>query len=291
MPFFQNPFPDDFEGNLVLGDRHHIPKFVCRGNAGRGKEVGIAWNKGPYDLSGNDGDGNSKAILKISFRLHNTKNWATISVDVTVGAGSVSAVKEHEVVNAMNANTLFAERFEATVSGYDRGSPKLQIKQRKPITEFNFYVHNGQAESVLGFNARAGVAELPTYFSRHTIANRFTYPDGQGMLVELAPGSSTVDAAIINGAVDARGVTLGYVSTTVKDDWELLAGRSGIFEFQKGPSTNAVATTETVITYPAGAKAGDLAMKTTTRKDAGGVIVNMCQEPYTLQSGDLVTPP
>lgn len=291
MPFFQNPFPDDFEGSLLLGDRHHIPKFVCRNNAGRGKEIGIAWNRGPFNLSGNDGDGNSKAILKLSFRLHNTKNWATISVDVTVGAGSAAAVKEHEVVNAMNANALFRERFEATATGYDSGAPKLQIKQRKPITEFNFYVHNGQAESVLGFNARAGVAELPSYFARHTIANRFSYPDGQGMLVQLDPAGSVVDAAIIDGAVDPRGVTLGLSSGTVQEDWQLLTGRSGIFEFQKGPSIAAVSTTTTTIQYPAGAKVGDLALMIVERKDAGGLIVERFELPYTLQSADMITPP
>lgn len=291
MPFFQNPFPDDFEGNLALGDRHHIPKFVVKGNAGRGKELVAAWNKGPFNLSGNDGDGNSNAILKISFRLHNTKNWATLSVDVTVGAGSAAAVKEHEIVAALNANALFVERFEATVSYYEKGAPKILIKQKKPITEFNFYVQNGQADSVLGFNARAGVAELPSYFARHTIANRFTYADGQGVLIQLDPVGLVVDAAVIDNAVDARGISLGYASGTVQKDWQLLTGRSGIFQFRKGPSSNAVSTTEVVIEYPAGAKVGDLALKITTKKDAGGVVVQYFEEPYTLTSGDMITPP
>lgn len=290
MPFFQNPFADDFEGNLVLGDRHHIPKFVVRGNAGRGKEIVVAWNKGTYNLSGNDGDGNSKAILKLSFRLHNTKNWATISVDVTVGAGSVSAVKEHEIAAALNADALFKERFEALVKGYDDlAGPRLQIRQKKPITEFQFYVVNGQAESVLGFNARAGVAELPTYFSRHTIANRFTYPDSQGMLIELNPATVT-QAALINNAVDARGVSLNYSSSTVQADWQLLTGRSGLFGFQKGPGT-VVASTRTTILYPAGAKVGDLATKVIERLDSGGLIVEKFELPYTLTSGDMITPP
>lgn len=291
MPFFQNPFADDFEGNLLLGDRHHIPKFVVRNNAGRGKEIVYAWNKGPYDLSGNDSDGNSSAILKIAFRLHNTKNWATISVDVTAGAGSTSAVQLNEIANALNANTLFAERFVARAEDYNNTAGlKLTIRQKKPITEFTFYIINGQAEEAIGFNARAGVAELPTYFSRHTIANRFAFEDSVNMLVELDTGNN-VDAAIIDNAVDAKGISLGYDSGTVREDWELLEGKSGIFQFQKGPSAESVSTTNVTIYYSAGAKVGDFAKKVTEQYDSSSILVARFEEPYTLTSGDLVTPP
>ena len=165
------------------------------------------------------------------------------------------------------------------------------IKQKKAATEFSFYIINGRAESVLGFNARAGVAEAPTYFARHTLANRFTYADSQGMLIQLNPLSSVVDANLVTNAVDARGITRGYSATTVQTDWQLLAGRSGLFTFTKGPSSSAVNSTEIVITYPAGARAGDFGMKTVTRKDSGGTVITVTQEPYTLTSGDLVTPP
>lgn len=285
MPFFQNPFTADFEGNLVLGDRQYVQKFVIKGHTGRGDENVTSWTAGPYDFSGNDAAGNATSTLRIVYALHNTKNWGTMSVTVTTGAASSAAVTEAEVVSSLNADTLFAERFVATVSN---GS--VMIRQRKPKTEFKFYIENGRAEEKLGFNKRAGVAELPSYFARHTIANRFTYTDSQGHLVQLS-AANAVDAAIINNAVDYKGVSLGYSSSTVHDDWQLLAGKSGLFQFTKGPSANAVSTTETVITYHAGAVAGDLGTKTVTQKDAGGLVVKQFVLPYTLTSGDLVTPP
>src|SRR5688572_11271853 len=105
MPFFMNVFDADFEGNLVLSDRHHIPKFVCRRNAGRGRELVAAWNKGPYDLSGTDADGDDEKYLRITFCLHDTKNWATIQVDLTNGAAAAAAVTPYEVVSILNADT------------------------------------------------------------------------------------------------------------------------------------------------------------------------------------------
>jgi hypothetical protein len=292
MPFFQNPFYEDFRGSLLLGDRQHIPGFEVKGNAGRGQELVVSWKDGPYNLTGNDADGNAKNILKISFALHNTKNWATISVNVSTGAGNASAVRPEEVVAALNADAVFKERFLASYTSYnDSKTPRIQIKSRKPVTELKFYIVNGQAETVLGFNVRAGVAELPTYFRRHSLANRFKYTDSQGLLVELDPANNIVDADIINNAVDAYGRSLDYNSSIVRADWELLHGKSGLFQFTKGPGTGAVSTTETIIIYHAGAKEGDLAKKIVTQKNAGGTIVAQFEMPHTLTSGDMITPP
>jgi hypothetical protein len=110
------------------------------------------------------------------------------------------------------------------------------------------------------------------------------------MLIALAPGTAT-EAALINNAVDAKGNSLGYSSSTVHTDWELLAGRSGLFQFTKGPSTGSVSTTTTTIIYPAGASTGDLAKKIVTQYDASSVVVKQYEMPYTLTSGDLITPP
>ncbi len=291
MPFFQNPFTEDFEGNWLLADRQHIPKFVVKGNSGRGRETVTSWVDGPYNLSGNDTEGDARNILKICFCLNNNKNWATFSINVTTAAVSSSAVTGLEIVNSLNANTLFAERFVAEIGSYNKSTkPKVMIRQRKPATEFKFYIINGQAEEALKFNSLAGVAELPTYFSRHTLANRFSFEDSVGMLIELDT-SNSVDAAVINNAVDINNVSLGFSSSTVSEDWELLQGRSGLFQFTKGPSGNSVSATTTTITYHAGAKVGDLAKKLITEKDAGGLIVSQYEIPYTLESGDLITPP
>lgn len=286
MTFFQNLFPHDFEGNWLLGDRHHIPKFVCPRNAGRGDELVVVWNEGPYDLSGQDADGTvDRDLLDITFALNDFKNWATIQVDIGVGAASATAVTPEEIISNLNGDALFADRFEAYL-GYFGDQNKsstpvrrIHIKQKFPIGQMKFYIENSGAEEALGFNKRAGVGELPTYFDRHTIDNRFNFDDSQNHLKALDPGTSTLAGNLIDNAVNYAGISLDFTSTTVRADWELLEGRSGLFDF-----TNAVDGSTNVI-YPAGAKAGDLAKMIVT---SGG---NTFVMPYTLTSGDLITPP
>lgn len=290
MPFFQNPFKDEFRASVPLGDRHYTPTFVLKENAGRAQDAVWAFVASPFDLSGTDPEGDDSDTLNICYAMYGTKNWATMSIDVTTAAASSAAVTSSEIVNSLNANVAFAERFVAEIGQFENKAWRVVIRQKRPITEFRFYIVNGQAEHFIKFNGRAGVAELPTYYSRHTIANRFSFEDSQGCLIELDP-TNDVDAAVIDGAVDYKGVTLGYSSSDVQDDWELLKGSSGLFQFTKGPSVNVVTATETVVVYPAGARAGDLAMKTVTRKDAGGLVVQKFEMPYTLESGDLITPP
>jgi hypothetical protein len=174
----------------------------------------------------------------------------------------------------------------------------------------------GRAETVLQFNARAGVAELPTYFRRHTVFNSptpgaavnpftvdittggQTYEDGINQLIELDPnaagGSLLVDDDIVGNAVDKNGNSLGYDNTTIKNDWELVQGQTSTFLFTSvlaGGSANPIVETTDTLEYPAGAKPGDLAKKTTTEYDSAGDIVNQYVIPYTLVAGDLIVPP
>jgi hypothetical protein len=287
MPFFQNPFSDEFRANWLLGDRQHIPTFVVPGNSGRGKEIVYSWNSGPFDLSGNDADGDSKDTLVINYCLHNPKNWATLEIDLTAEAASSSAVTHEEIVASLRADVLFKERFNAE---YDGARKRVVITSKKPITEFQFYVVNGRADTVVGFNKRAGVAQVPSYFSRHTIDNRFNFSDSEGRIIELDPSGSDVDAAIIDNAVDARGVSLGFDSGTVKEDWQLLGGKSGIFNFQKLTVDDEDRITQ-IIEYPAGATAGDVGRKILyTYTDTNKNPDTIAELPYTLQTGDLITP-
>jgi hypothetical protein len=290
MSFFQNPFNEDFEGNWLLADRKHIPKFVVKRNAGRGAEVVISHGNDPYNLSGNDSDGAAKNILNICFCLHNTKNWATMSVDVTTNASNINAVTNQEISNSLNANALFNERFIATIGSFDDSTkPRLTIRQKKPVTEFKFYIKNGQAEDQIKFNAKAGVSELPIYFNRHTISNRFNFEDSEGLLVYLNP-SLNVDSGVINNAVDFRGNSLGYSSASVTPDWKLLEGRSGLFIFSKITVDGSDRVTSK-IEYSAGSKEGDLAKKITyTYTGANKTPSTVAEIPYTLISSDLITP-
>ena len=293
MSFFQNPFVDDFDGNWVLADRQHIPKWTVRGNAGRGKEIAYAWKQAPYDLSGNDSAGNSSAILNISFSLHGNNNWANLAIDVTAGAASAAAVTASEVAAALMANTVFAGYFSASIDYYKNGRDgqgiRLLITPKRPITEFRFYIINGQAEESIRFNARAGVAELPIFFARHTIDNRFAFPDSQGCLVLLDP-SNSVDAAVIDNAVDAYGNSMGFDHGTVQADWQLLKGRSGIFNFQSITVDGSDRITQ-IIEYPAGAVVGDFARLIGYVYSGSNTHPSQITEiPYVLTSGDLVTP-
>lgn len=290
MPFFQNPFFADFEGNLLLSDRQYVPSFEIAGNAGRGEEMVYAWKKGPYNLSGTDADGNSSANLLISFKLYDTKNWATISVSCVTGAASTSAVTQAEVATSLNANATFAERFVASVESYNPSLQTLRITQKKPITDLQFYIVNGRAEEALGFNARAGVSELPNYFTRHTLGNRFAYIDSQGCLIPLNPDASDVDANIIDFAVDNKGVSLGYDSSVVQEDWQLLKGKSGLFTFKKYTLDESERVLE-IIEYPAGASAGDFAKKTVySYTDSNTTPDQIAEIPYVLAEDDLIEP-
>jgi len=294
MSFFQNVFASDFEGNWVLGDRQHIPKFVVSSNTGRGDEYVVAWNQGPYDLSGNDSDGtNTSDTLEVMYALREPKNWAEISVDIASGADDTSAVTAAEVVTALNADTLFSERFSASLSKFDgvTGLTRVSIRQKKPITDMRFYIKNGRAEEKIGFNARAGVQELPSFFTRHSIDNRFAHTDSQNHIIELDL-SDAVDLNLVTNAVDAHGVAMdfGWDGTTAQADWELLKGRSGIFNFQKMIVDGSDRITQ-IIEYPAGAIVGDFSRKiiytytsTNTKPDT------IAEIPYTLESGDLITP-
>jgi len=202
------------------------------------------------------------------------------------------------VVTALNADTLFGERFIARAENFrdtndGASSKRVTIRQRKPSTEMRFYVVNGKAEELLGFNARSGVGEMPTYFDRHSIANRFSYDDNQNHVIALDTTNSEVEKNVVLNAKDAHGVdvTFDWDGTTEQTDWELLQGKSGLFQFQSGPGVTADSTATTIV-YPAGAVAGDLAKMTITISDStSNSVVEQFEMPYTLDSTDLITPP
>ncbi len=239
MTYFQNPFAEDYTGIWVLGDRHQSLNFPCPGNAGRGRDLLHAWNNGPYDLSGTDADSNTSATLTIRIALDrdNYKNWADVTVDITASAASTSAVTQSEIATDLNEDPQFAGWLTAQVT-FAEGVSKLIIRKntRFQAGVMKMYVVNGNAEEALGFNARAGIAELPLYFNRHTVASRFDFDLADNILIALDPqdagGASNVDDDLITNAVTAKNVSLGLDPATVQNDYELLKGRSGLFSFK-----------------------------------------------------------
>ena len=283
MSFFLNPFSQDFIAAWLLSDRQFIPDFKCPRNAGRGDEIVVSYaGTGPFDLSGNDTDGNSKAVLTISFALNDAKNWADLPITIT--GDDQSAVSVTEVVSSLRDDSTFSNYFTANaVNG------SIQIRQVKPATSMKFYIKKGRAETVLNFNKFIGVGELPTFFGKHTIDNRFTYADSQNQLI-LLDTSLNVDQAIIDNAIDAKENSLGFSHSTVLADWQLLKGKSGLFTFQKLTVDGSDRITQ-IIEYQAGSAAGDFARKINYTYSGSNKNPNSIVEtPYTLAGGDLVTP-
>ena len=297
MTYFQNPFAEDYIGVWVLSDRQQSLNFNCPRNAGRGQDIFYAWNDGPYDLSGTDADGNTSSTLTIRIALDrdNYKNWCDVTVDVTASAVSTSAVTINEIAADLNADTQFAGWLTALAT-FTEGVPKLIIKKnpRFQAGVMRMYVVNGNAEATIGFNARAGVAELPLYFDRHTVASRFDFDPADNMLIALDPedagGASDVDDDIISNAVNAQGVSLELDPSTVQDDYELLLGRSGLFSFKNITVDGSDRITE-IIEYQAGAIVGEMAKLTKfTYSGANTSPDQVTEEPHVMTSSDFVTP-
>jgi hypothetical protein len=312
MTYFQNPFASEFRGNWVLGDRQHSLTFSCPANTGRSDELIAAWkepiglsNSYYYDLSGNDADGNSKNILVIRVSVSGDfKNWNSLEINLTENsnanlnpAPNSSSMSPSQIVQILNANPTFSSYFVANLERFASLRGKIVIRQKFPATRMKYFVVNGRAEEVLGFNARAGVAELPSYFKRHRVyGGNSSFPlDGTNAIVELSPsnsgGDSSVDDNVIDNATDHKGISLGFDSSNVREDYELIAGRaSGLFTFQKITVDGSDRITQ-IIEYPAGASVGDHARK--INYTYGGSNTNpsaVTEIPYVLSDGDLITP-
>lgn len=290
MPFFQNVFDSEFAAALASADK----TFKIRPNSGRSKDVIATWNrKLNYDLSGDDADGNHNYILTISVcNSPDGKVWQDIEIDFDDEEVSLSTITPWEIKTALEANAEVNAKFDIVLLPGKSEAPTLQIKKKAKnnVDFFKFYIQNTGAETVLKFNARAGVIELPTWFSRHSIANRFTYTDGLGLIVELDPDGSDVDAAIIDNAVDANGNSMGFDSSSVSDDYALLKGNSPNFVFRKNTVDGSNRITASIY-YNAGSIAGDSAKKVIYTYTAANTTPDKVMEvPYTLESGDLITP-
>ena len=123
---------------------------------------------------------------------------------------------------------------------------------------------------------------MPSYYVRHTIGNRFNYTDCTATLVQLDEGDATVDQPIITDA--------GFDYSAMQEDWELLGGRVGIFQFKKQTVDGSNRITQ-IIEYSAGAGVGDIARKINYTYTAANTSPSQITEiPYTLTSGDLISP-
>lgn len=273
--FYQNPFDQEFQGYLQVVDKRAAITYVVPANVNK-SDAQLAWNIGPYDLS-------TDTTLTINYAHDNSpKNWAALAINVA--GATPAATTALEVVTILNANTTFSEMFLAETRPMNGGETVfIRAKPGRVKKVIKVYFSNTGAEKHLRFNKRAGVAELPSYFARHTIENRFNFEDSVGLLVELDETDAVIDQPIIEDA--------GFDPGDMKEDWELLEGRStNVFTFKKQTVDGSSRVTQ-IIEYGAGAKVGDLAIKTTMTYTAAQTAPDqICKIPYVLQSGDLVTP-
>lgn len=282
MAFFQNLFSQEFRGNWVIGDRQYSLTFSCPANQNT-SDYQVAYNSGPWDFSsGGEGD---EGILVLNYAWDpNFKNYA--SLEINVAGSDPSSTTALEVANALNENDIFASMFVAEVNTKLSTGPTVSIKSKsgRVKKEIRLWISNSGAERKLRFNKHAGVAELPLYFERHTIENRFNYQDSVGQLILLDESDSVTDAPIIEDA--------GFVVGEMKADWQLIEGRaSGLFTFKKMTMDGSNRIVQ-IIEYPAGAKKGDFARKINyTYSGASSNPSEVTEIPYVLTDSDLVTPP
>ena len=276
MSFFQNVFNQEYQGYLNTGnDRQYSLTFKIPANQ-NSQDYQFAYNAEPYDLSVNN-------TLTINYAWDTDyKNWASLAINIA--GASPEATTATEVVAILNSNETFSGMYIAKVVKNSNASHVLiTSKTQRAKQIIKMYVLNTSAESALKFNKKANVAELPSYFDRDTIANRFNYEPANNHLIKLDP-EDEFDAAIITAA--------GFDPDSPKADWELLRGRaSGIYTFKKQTIDDEGRIVE-IIEYPAGALVGDLARKTIyTFTDTNTEPDEIFQIPHVLTSDDLITPP
>lgn len=266
MSFFQNVFEAEFRGSLFTADRRLQSNFKIAANS-NGSNYMLSGESGPFNLTGNTN-------LTINY-AYDPALLGYAAVTINVSGANVGATTAFEIATALNANSTFADLFVASAS-----NGKVMIKGNNSKPNFKAYISNGNAESILKFNLKAPVAELPEYFERYAFENRFDYLNlGPHRLVLLNP-SDPDDADIITAA--------GLNPLSPTPDWQLLAGTNDAYFFTKRVFDSGLLIEE--IRYPAGARAGDLAKKTYYTY-SGSDVTGVMETPYVLTSGDLITPP
>jgi len=274
MPFFMNVYDFEFRGSLLSADRQYQQTFKIKANTNRSDYI-LSGNTEPYDFS-------SETDLTISFCYDVEQvNYANVTVDIS--GSTASATTAAEVVTALNADNLFSTFFTASVFKTNiigvTGN-KVLIKSKKPKSNFKAHVVNSSAEGFIQFNKFAPIQELPTYFERYDIAKRFDFTDLGSERVILLDTSNTIEADYIDAA--------GFNSSSPSADWQLLKGCNDQYMFTKRVYTSGQISVE--MKYPAGASEGDAAFKT-TYEYSGSDLIGICQIPYVISSGDLITPP
>lgn len=172
MSFYLNPF-NDYYGYYTVGDSSSYKlTFKVPANKNMG-EFFICWNSGPFDLS-------TKNVLTFNFAFDPAyKNWSSFSVNIA--GATASATTAQEIVSILNTNSNFADWYTASIYNLNQ----VGIKQKRPAASFRTYISNTSAELVVKFNKKIGVADIPSYFEKDTIDNRFATDTANNTLIRL----------------------------------------------------------------------------------------------------------
>lgn len=207
MSFFQNVFNQEFHGYWVLGDRQASLTFKVPAQVSS-SDLMLSHYTEPYDLSGD-------ANLTVNYAYDESfKQWSALAINV---AGSTpAATTAAEIVAALNANVTFSEHFVASTKESNSDPAKsvcrVLIRGKKNKTNFRSYISNSGAEAKLRFNRKAGVADIPKFFEKHTLDNRYNYVDSQGCLIRL---THPITAATVAGSTSVTSTAHGLTSGDV----------------------------------------------------------------------------
>ena len=140
MPFFQNPFQQEFRASMPFGDRQYSLTFSVPANKNQ-SQIMVSWNTEPYDFS-------TYNMFTINFAIDpDYVNYATFSVNV---AGAIpSATMASEVVSLLNADSNFSAWFTASLAdstGQVVGSNQVLIRPQKQ--QIKVYITNAGAEQI-----------------------------------------------------------------------------------------------------------------------------------------------
>jgi len=275
MSFFQNVFNQEYQGYLQTGnDRQYSLTFKVKANQNN-QDYQFAYNNEPYNLSSNN-------TLTINYAWDEEyRNWSSLSVNIA-GADPANT-KSYEIAEILNTNEIFSGMYVASVAtNSTKNHLIIKSKSQRAKQIIKMYISNSSAEIELKFNKKAGVAELPTFFTRDTISNRFTFQNNLNHLI-LLDVSNPIDQAIITEA--------GFDYNSTQEDWELLRGRGvGIYTFKK-QTIDANSRITQIIEYGAGAIEGDLARKTIMSYSGAKTQPDkICEIPHVITSGDLLIP-
>lgn len=280
MPFFQNVYNFEFRGSLFGADRQYQTTWNVPGNTNR-PDYMVNKQVGPYNLSA---PGNNVFTM---YYAYDPSLLGYSPLNITITGADMTAVTAAEVASSLNSNNIFSGMFQASVfsSQYYQFAPSsVLIKYTKNTGggHFRAYIENAGAETVLQYNRSAPIRQLPTYFTRWDMQERFQFPTlGPDRLILLNPSANSYEAQLIQ--------LQGMDPNAPLADWQLMKGSNDAYFFYNSVYNTSGQLTEE-LKYYAGASIGDAAKKTFYLY-SGTTLCAKLETPYTLQSGDLINPP